>query len=372
VTDAVPTVALVGPSDSRWTRALANVPHDVYELPEYVAFAARAQEPGEPLAGIVERGDDRLLVPLIVRVIPADLGGDGRRADAVSPRGYPGPVVSVASGPSDGFLEAALPALWEALLVRGVVSAFIRLHPLFDLPLDALSTHGDLVDHGDSVSIDLSLSEEELWRQTRNNHRRDINAAVRAGFVARIDERWERFEDFVAAFGQSMERLDSAPWWRLDATYFRGLREALGERLRLCVVEDGERVAAGALLTEVDGIVEYHLSGTFDSYITASPTKLIIHFATRWAKARGDRVLHLAGSLRQDDSLIRFKLGFSPMTHPVRTWRVVIDRPAYDELSAARLERHGLAAGSSDGFFPAYRQSAPAADAAVAPDPERS
>jgi len=60
-----------------------------------------------------------------------------------------------------------------------------------------------------------------------------------------------------------------------------------------------DELAAGALLTEVDGIVEYHLAGTADDYVAASSSKLIVDFARWWAQDRGDRVLHLAGSLRK-------------------------------------------------------------------------
>jgi hypothetical protein len=353
-----PIVTLLEPADPRWEAALEGMPHDVYQLPGYVALAAGMQPNGRPLAVLVERGPDRLLLPLIIQPIPGAMDGGDASRDAVSPRGYAGPIVRTTddSGP---FLDEALTAAFGALRDLGVVTAFVRLHPLLELPPPVLSRHGSLVEHGDSVSIDLGRSEDELWRQMRSNHRRDITAAKRAGLVARIDEDWSHFDEFVAAFAESMERLDAEPWWRLGGDYFAALRQGVGDHLSLCVVEDEGRVAAAALLTEVDGIVEYHLSGTFDAYIPASPSKLIIHFATLWAKGRGNRVLHLAGSLRKGDALIRFKLGFSPVAHPVRSWRVILQPDAYHSLVAARRSADPTADPDVDAdqaYFPAYRR----------------
>ena len=359
MSSSTPIVTLLEPADPRWEAALEGMGHDVYQLPGYVALAAHMQPNGRPLGVLVERGPDRLLLPLIIQPIPSEIyGGDASR-DAVSPRGYAGPIVRAAPDDSGPFLDEALTAAFGALRDLGVVSAFVRLHPLFELPLPVLSRHGTIVEHGDSVSIDLGRSEDELWRQMRSNHRRDITAATRAGLVARIDEDWSHFDEFVAAFSESMERLDADPWWRLGGDYFEALRRGVGDHLSLCVVEDEGGVAAAALLTEVDGIVEYHLSGTFGAYIPASPSKLIIHFATLWAKGRGNRVLHLAGSLRKGDALIRFKLGFSPVAHAVRSWRVILQPDAYHGLVAARRSADPTADPDADpdqAYFPAYRR----------------
>jgi hypothetical protein len=273
--------------------------------------------------------------------------------DAISPRGFAGPVVGPGVGTADPtFVDRAVAKLVEILRGSGVVSAFVRLHPLLEPPLDPLRRAGDVLDLGDTVSVDLALSEDEMWGQTRHMHRRSINKAGRAGYTVRIDEGWERLDDFVAAYGQSMARLDATGFWRLSADYFRAFRAALGDRVSLCVVEREGELAGAALLTEENGIAEYHAAGTMDAHVAASPSKLIIDFARRWAKARGDRVLHLTGSTRKGDSLIDFKLGFSPRLHPMHFWRFVADPEAYDAL----CRRAGIAPDDPSGFFPAYRR----------------
>jgi len=339
----------------RWADQIAGLRHDFYHLPSYVAFAARRQDVGQPLAFVAEEDDHRFFVPIIVRPIPAEIAGDRELYDATCPRGYPGPLVWPAE-PKAGFVDRAVRALIETLRKRSTIAAFVRVHPLLQPPLAELARSGSVVVHGDSVSIDLGRSQEELWRQMRENHRRDISRAVRLGYAARIDEAWQRWDGFVDVYAQSMNRLGAGAAWHLSYEYLDDLRQSLGERLHLGVVEFEDRLAAAALLTEVDGIVEYHLAGTANEFLTASPSKVLIAHARTWAKARGNRVLHLAGSTRQGDALYRFKAGFSTLSHPVHSWRIVVDPPAYSSLVRQWERENGVAADSTEGYFPAYRR----------------
>lgn len=347
----------LSPETARWTDLLSGLRHDVYHLPAYVAFGARRQVEGEPLAFIAEENGSRLLIPIIVRSIPPDLAGERQQLrDSTSPKGYSGPLIAVDSDRTPNFSTRALAAFRNALLEARIVTAFVRMHPLLETPAGVLERAGAVVEHGDSVSIDLTLSTEELWRLTRANHRRDINNARRRGYVARIDESWSSFDAFVRVYQESMDRLGAAAFWRLSREYFLDLKASLGSSLRLCVVEQGEEVAAAGLLTEVDGIVEYHLAGTADAHVAASPSKLIVDFARSWAKSRGNRHLHLGGSLRKGDSLYHFKTGFSPRQHSVSSWRVVADESAYRSLVDRWEASHAKPADALSGYFPAYRK----------------
>ena len=353
-------VDVLPPDAPGWSAALAHLRHDAYHLPAYVEFASRRQEAGQPLAFIAEEGDQRFFVPLIVREVPADVASQGTLFDATCPRGYPGPLVALTPGAEgEGFLERAIDAFVATMRERSVVAVYGRLHPLLLPPLAELRRVGPLVEHGASVSIDLSRSPEDLWRQTRENHRRDITRSIRRGIVARIDESWERFDGFVDAYQESMDRLGARPFWRLTREYFADPRETLGDCVHLCVVERNGVLAAAGMLTEVDGIVEYHLAGTFDAFVGDSPSKLLIHFARGWAQERGHRVLHLAGSLRSGDPLHHFKAGFSPTSHPVYSWRVVSDDATYRTLVERWEAGRRATADPIDGYFPAYRKDDP-------------
>ncbi len=355
---------IMTPGDERWASELAAIRHDVYHVAPYVEFAARWQEPGVAHAFAAQDAGQHMFVPFIVRSLPGGSSGaaDGL-TDAVAPRGFPGPIVGSTDGAVDGsFVEAATDAFVAALAERGIVSAYLLTHPFLVPPLDPLRRAGPLLPAAQTVSIDLTLSMEELWTQTRDNHRRDINKARRNGYQVRIDDEWTRFDEFVELHGLTMDRLGAHPFWRHSREYFVGLREALEGHIHLCVVEIGGELAAAAILTEVDGIALYLTSGSADAHKTASPMKLVIDFARSWAKDRGNRILHLGGSPRGADALIHFKLGFSPLVHEVYSWRVIADADSYrrlsDERAAADPGDAATDAGSA-GFFPSYRRPLP-------------
>jgi len=114
-------------------------------------------------------------------------------------------------------------------------------------------------------------------------------------------------------------------------------------------------VAAVGLFVETNGIVQYHLSGTGDAFRAVQPTKLMMHFVRSWAKDRGNQVLHLGGGVGgHSDSLLQFKVGFSPLRHKFATLRMVIDEGEYSHLVEARDPL--LDPGARSGFFPLYRQ----------------
>jgi hypothetical protein len=352
---------LIDSNDRRWTEILSETRHDVYHLPAYVEFGTRWHEPGTPAAFVAEEDGRVFFVPLIVRHIPRAIAGVDGWLDATGPRGYPGPIVGPAGegDDDDGFVSRAIACMATTLEERRIVSAFIRCHPLLSPRPVAIGEGSAVVEHGESVSIDLGHSPEQVWSETRLNHRRAITRALRDGYRVRIDESWQHLEAFLTIYATTMDRIGAAAHWRLPREYVSDLQETLGSRVHLCVVEQDGALAAAALLTEVDGIVEYHLSGTSPDHAAASPTKLLIDQASRWAHDRGDRVFHLAGSVRRDDPLIQFKRGFSPLRHPTDTWNLVTNPGAYGRLVASRDALDGRSPtppGGIGGFFPAYRR----------------
>ena len=128
--------SLLSAASPLWADLLRGMQHDIYHLPGYAALCGRI-EGGESHAFVASEGNDTLLVPLIIRQVPSRLCGGQNICDATVPYGYPGPLVSGdcgMRGAGGSFLDRALDALMSSLQTRGVVSAFLRLHPL--LPLD--------------------------------------------------------------------------------------------------------------------------------------------------------------------------------------------------------------------------------------------
>jgi Acetyltransferase (GNAT) domain len=354
---------LIEVRSGEYLASLAHVRHDAYHRPGYVELEARAAA-GSAVAYRYREGGRVLLVPLVLRAIP----GESRWRDAVSPYGYPGPVAGREDAESGdapaGFWDRAAAALPDTLRAAGILSCFVRVHPLLPTDLDALARAGTLVRHGGTVCLDLTRDDAELWSRTRANHRRQIGRARRAGLVSRFDD-WQRLGEFVEIYHETMTRVGADRAYFFDDVYLKELRTAVEGDLHLVTIEQsslpdggppagepGEVLGAGLFLAH-DGIVQYHLGATRDRHLAWQPAKLMMDDVRRWAQSAGRTALHLGGGVggRTDDSLFHFKAGFGTGRAVFHSWRVVCDRPAYRALASASED-------DDTGFFPAYRAGA--------------
>ena len=331
----------ITPGHAEWTDFLKETPHDFYHLPGYVELCAR-RDGGVAGAFLAEDGGRAMLAPLVLRPVP---GADCM--DASAPYGYPAPLLR--GDPTGAQVEGFLDAFRETGAERGLVSAFFRFHPLLPLPPDPFARSGTLVEHGETVFLDLDLPVEELERQTRTNHRADARKLLTGGFRVVVDD-WSRLGDFVAIYAETMRLREAADTYLFDEAYFSELRQCLGERLHLCMVlgPEGEP-AAGGLFTHVGDLMQFHLAGTAADFRRAGPAKLMLLHMRDQARAWGVRRLHLGGGVGcAQDSLAFFKQGFSRLRGRFSTFRMILQPRVY----------HDLAGGpSSPGdFFPAYRR----------------
>jgi hypothetical protein len=351
---------LLSPDAPEWTDTLRLVEHDTYHLPEYVVLDARLT--GDRPTAFWYREDTRVfLLPLTVRPVP-----DSDRTDAISPYGYPGPVSNAnpanpanpasPANPADPadreFWQRACAAMRDTLSAQGIVTAFVRLHPLLPAPLDVLDEAGTVVHHGETVSVDLSLSVDEMWRETRSDHRNHINRARRAGVTVTWDE-WDRLDDWVAVYHENMRRLGASDYYLVPTEHIAALHDALGDRMHLATaLIDGE-VVGGNTFFEYKGFIQGYLASTRREN-NHHADKLLYDEVRRWTRGRGNTIFHVGGGVGgAKDSLFSYKAGFSSGRHPFHTWRVVADRAGYEDL----LRRKGLSPDPAlmSGHFPPYR-----------------
>jgi hypothetical protein len=352
---------ILSTADSRWASFLGRTRHDVYHLPAYVDMCARSAG-GHAAALHVARADAELLLPLVIRPLP-DFGTDALLGwrDAISPYGYPGPVLANASANTEGrepFVRDALLAIVEGMREHQIVTAFVRLHPLLDTPTEPFARHGKLIHHGDTISIDLSQAEDQIWSKLRRNHQRDIEKLLQRSDVrVEMDDGWKRLPEFIEAYHSTMDRVGADRSYYFDRSYFEALRGALGRRAHLIAALVDGRLAGGGIFTECCGIVQYHLGATLDEFLELRPQKLVYRHAWLWAKASGHELLHLGGGVGgHEDSLFHFKSGFSDRRHPFFTWRVCSEPAVYQRTIDAWKKQNQPDLQTGD-FFPPYRQT---------------
>jgi hypothetical protein len=353
-------VEILDPQHPRWLEVLQNLQHDVYHLPEYFETEARRSNT-KPEAIVVTENDNCLFVPYLLRdcrdVVTSALSGESF-FDVLSPYGYPGFLLNTAASNANDFANFALQKVRDVLKSKGVCTAFFRMHPILSDRFDEFFAPGTFVENGETVSIDLNLSETDLWRHTRRGHQSTINRGKRLELVVRVVTVADHLEEFMSIYNETMDRVTARESYYFGREYFMGLLN-LGEHLHLGVVELEQQIICASLFFECDRIVQAHLGGTRNEFLPYSPFNLLLHQMRLWAKERGNEFLHLGGGVggSKEDRLYIFKSGFSRQRHQFKTARFIIDEEKYQYLVAARAKALGMAPYQliESGFFPAYR-----------------
>jgi hypothetical protein len=356
--------------DPRWGEALRRLRHDFYHLPEYVRLDGEWNR-ARPMAFVARSGDEELFIPYLLRgcesLFPEPMDGE-KVYDVVSPYGYPGLLLSDAARRSPGFAREAMRGLSETLREMGACSAFFRMHPLLSDGLSELFPGGFFTAAGETVALDLTLDDAELWKGVREGHQWTIKKCRKLGFVPRMVSLGENIDRVMEIYRDTMDRVQARESYYFGRDYFSRLGEMSG-RVHCGVVEsDGEPVAACVFL-ECGGIVQAHLGGTKSEFLSKSPFHLLLYSAAGWARSRGNRYLHLGGGVGgANDRLLQFKRGFSPLRFPFSTVRLITDEGKYRELTARWAQAADASGEGTSGleFFPAYRaplqHAAPGAD----------
>jgi lipid II:glycine glycyltransferase (peptidoglycan interpeptide bridge formation enzyme) len=329
--------------------------HDFYHLPGYVSLAGK-HESGSPIAFYAEDDGAVFFAPLLLKRIPESLGPPGSWLDATTPYGYPSPLLWP---PDDGqALERFLQVFSETCAEHGIITAFFRLHPLMTLPQSALMKQGTLIRHGQTVCVDLARTHEDFWSQMDRTHRKDIRRLMRLGYEIRIDD-WHHYDDFIDIYRRTMERLSATAFYAFPKSYFHELRFVLGDNIHLCaIISPEQEVAAAGLFTTVNGITQYHLSGTADKYLKESPSKMLCEAIYAFSKQVGNEFFHLGGGLGgRNDSLFRFKAGFSNLRLDFFTYRMILDKRKNALLMELWRQKCAVAEDKfNTDFFPSYRR----------------
>ena len=356
------SVQILDVSNSLWSQTLQKLRHDFYHLPEYLALEATRFE-AIPEAILIVDEEKIFFLPYLLRQCNDIFDEDiaiGKVFDVISPYGYPGILLSEAAVNIPEFIDFAFNQLIQVFQAKQVYSAFFRLHPLLNQDFNK-SCYPDICQLvGETVSIDLRLSEAEIWQQTRPEHRNKINRCKRYGFTARMVPFKQYIDDFNHIYEETMSRVGATRVYYFGEDYFLQLSNALGDNLHLCIIELNQQIACAGLFTECCSMVQYHLGGTKTEFLKQAPSKLMFDYVRFWAKERGNEVFHLGGGVGSTkDSLYHFKAGFSQQRQPFMTLRLITNEREYFHLVNLRAKALNTEVDQllKTNFFPAYRCS---------------
>ena len=345
-----------------WVATLKELCHDVYHLPIYNYLEAKRTKTSAE-AFLLQDGDRIFFVPYLLRSCNDIILDESKITDifdVTSAYGYPGILLSEAAKNTPGFADAAINEFKYQLRSKGVCSGFFRLHPIFGDNFQQIFQPDTFTVLGETISVDLTLSEPEIWAQMRRGHQSRINKCKRLGINARVVPFAGYIDEFKLIYLETMNRVKAKDFYYFDDDYFNDLLK-LGDNIHLCLVylEDEDEIIAACLIFECCGIVQTHLGGTKTQFLCNSPFNFLLHYVRVWAKERGNKYMHIGGGVGgcKTDSLYHFKSGFSRQRHNWQILRLILDEEKYDYLLQTRAKALNIPVEKllESNFFPAYR-----------------
>jgi hypothetical protein len=345
--------ALTLPGDRRrWEELLAEAgDYDIHHTPGYAAAFAAETDPavraafgGEPTLFAYTRGEHHVLQPYLRRAV-------GGHWDLASPYGYAGPLCGPPADPADA--RALIEEYWAEerryCAAAGIVSAFVRFHPLLENHRLAPAAEPPEA-RRDVVVVELAAAAERPV--IRSRPARYLRAARRDGrFEIAQGEGPDHLSALADLYRVTMVRVGARPEYRFSDEFLGRCASGLGTAAGAVFVarEASSAQAVAALLVLRRGrFLTAFLSGSRPQLAGQVANLMLLVAAEDWGRTMGCDLFNLGGGHRSgDDGIFRFKRQLSGITRPFYTLGRVYLPGVYRDLIAER-------GAAEPGFFPAY------------------
>ena len=325
--------------------------HDVYQLSGYVE-GFRIHGDGMPILLYYEDEYTRGINVVMQRDIAqhpafADKLQEKTYYDLVTPYGYGGWILE---GRASADMLINEVSSW--CMDNGVVSEFVRFHPMVQNQIAPLLNHYEVIRMGPTIAMDLS-SKETIWANLTSKNRNMIRKAQKSELIVCRAQCPEIYEVFRELYEQTMDRDHAERYYYFSKDFYASILSKLSNQGQIFYTRtaDGKVAAAAIMLTE-NGRMNYHLSASSREMQNLAPTNLLLYEAAVWGAENGMQTLHLGGGVgSREDSLCSFKKAFyrgEPMRYHIgkKIWNSGI----YEQLVQMRQDV------PENGFFPAYRR----------------
>lgn len=251
------------------------------------------------------------------------------------------------------------PAAWMALaVVRGLFGRFLVSMPYLNAggPLGDESAAGELISGAAGLADTLGVKFLELRGEQEHphpeiTHRMTAKVHMRKPLPATAAELWdvlkaavrnqvrkgqkqnftvtfgggELLSDFYAVFSRNMRDLGTPVYGR---RLFAAVLRSFADDAELCVLRDGPKPVAGALLVHGRGVTCVPSASSLREYNSSNANMLMYWHLQERAVLRGQDVFDF-GRATADGNLFRFKKQWGAEPHP-SVWEYVLRRGAAD------------------------------------------
>ena len=325
------TIKILRPSDNaewhRITNRLSKVGlMDVYYRSEYINLYA---ETGRDIveAYLYEEGDFFLFFPYIRR---AWVHGNDTVFDLETAYGYGG---AVASGTNPDHLKKA----WEGFRSYAddakIFAGFLRFHPLLKNEQYHQASFIETQFLRPTVTLTLQRSEEEIWQDYHSKVRGKIRKAERSPLQIEEKADIEGLKDFAKVYRSVMNKLQADDFYLFSDCYFERLADDMKGSYNLFLAYHESKCVGGLLTLESDRFAHLHLSAVSKDAQRHGTANLLRHRAICHYLNQKE-MFHFGGGTSNlpDDSLLRFKAGFSKELAEFHIGKMLLNQDVYNDM----------------------------------------
>lgn len=310
---------------------------DIYYLCEY-AESFQVHGDGEPLLINFNDGNDRFCYVVMKKDISDDKRFNGFLTpntffDFETPYGYGGPLCDCSI--SDSGQLKFLNELKIYTKVNGIVSQFIRFHPLLS-NYNIMPKVFDIKYLHQTIYME-TKSPEQIMADMDSKNRNMVRKAIKSGVV--IERKTiQDYKDFLPIYEETMTRDSASDYYFFKNNYFEKLVDLKDNACFFYAMLENKPIAA-AIMYYNEKYMHYHLAGSLTDSRKYSPSNLLLYEAACWASKKGIEKFHLGGGLVEDDSLFGFKKQFNKNGRLLfHVGRTIFDNEKYQKLLEIRKE----------------------------------
>lgn len=320
-------------TDKEWDNYLQKLPSSKQDVYYTSAYYRTCEENGDGLAEmfIYEVGENLIIYPYLINEIkgyPLDM----KYYDIETCYGYGGPI----GNSNDDNIYIKFREVFKAYCKeKNIVCEFIRFHPLIN---NAMIKWQDIevVHNRSTVTVDLTKSEEEIWKQEISSKNRNmIRKAIKNNLCVEVASNRETFIDI---YKQTMSKVRAVDYYFFSDAYYDEIYKVPHVQLN---IKKEDIIIASAIFMQYKEYLHYHLSGSRQEYLRYAPNSLLLWEAIKYGKQQGMKAFHLGGGLSDSlqDPLFKFKKEFSNNLTSFYIGKCILNKKVYNKL-ITEWERH--------------------------------
>lgn len=233
------------------------------------------------------------------------------------------------------FLKSAFEKYIQKCLEENVIAEFIRFHTFNNFPLkDSKFLNMNIYDR-DVVYIDLALSKDERWKNYSSNTRNILRKCNKE----LVFQKSNNLDKFVELYEKTMKKNNATEFYYFSNEYYEQLVN--NKNIELYEIQKDGEVISSVFFMFSDEFGHYHLSANSYDMRQFNANYFMLDNIFEIAKEKRKKFFILGGGTTsiKDDSLLKFKQKFSPLSKPFYISGKIYNHEMYNKYVAIWAEQ---------------------------------